>query len=377
MKPDDAPSASPKRKPRRILMLATDAHGAFGGIAQYNRDVLEAMSHDPTLDEIVVLPRVVSSKDFEAPAKVRYDLKGAGSQAAFVIRGIYQAILGGPFSLVYCAHLNLLPLAMAISKLRRVPLVLAIYGIDAWRQPKSRLAAECARNCDHVVSISQITLDRFQEWAGRNADSYALLPNAIKADLYGKGPKNDELVERFKLEGRQVIMTFGRISADERYKGFDEVLDVLPSLRTKIPDITYLICGDGSDRERLIRKADANGVADLVVFAGRIPEDRKADFYRLADAYVMPSSGEGFGFVVLEALACGLPVVASQADGTREAVKGGELGSLVDPRDSVALEEAITKALKQEKIIPPGLEYFSFPNFQSRMHTALASVLAY
>ena len=66
---------------------------------------------------------------------------------------------------------------------------------------------------------------------------------------------------------------------------------------------------------------------------GLISEVEKADHYRLADAYVMPGWGEGFGIVYLEAMACGMPVVASKIDGSREAVRHGALGILVDPSD--------------------------------------------
>jgi phosphatidyl-myo-inositol dimannoside synthase len=95
----------------------------------------------------------------------------------------------------------------------------------------------------------------------------------------------------------------------------------MPALIKEIPTIAYLIAGDGTDRHRLEEKAKSLGVHGRVVFAGYIPESEKADHYRLADAYVMPGRGEGFGIVYLEALACGVPVVASQVDGGREAVR--------------------------------------------------------
>jgi glycosyltransferase involved in cell wall biosynthesis len=171
-------------------------------------------------------------------------------------------------------------------------------------------------------------------------------------------------------------MTFGRMAADERYKGFDEIIELLPRLRKTRPDLVYLAAGDGNDRPRLEAKAREVGVGDMVVFTGAVPEAEKADLYRLADAYVMPSSGEGFGFVVLEALACGIPVVASTADGTREAVCGGELGLLADPRVPDALEGAILEALQRPKAIPPGLEYFSVPNFRRRLSAAISKIAA-
>jgi glycosyltransferase involved in cell wall biosynthesis len=169
-------------------------------------------------------------------------------------------------------------------------------------------------------------------------------------------------------------MTLGRMDPGERAKGFDEIIELLPRLAAREPAIRYLCAGDGGDRVRLEAKAQSLGVADRVVFTGRIAESRKADHFRLSDAYIMPSRWEGFGFVVVEALACGIPVVASTKDGTREAVRNGELGLLVDPKDADSLEQAILDALSRPKAVPPGLDYFSFANFEKRLAAALSNV---
>lgn len=356
-------------------MLVTDAHGGFGGIAQYNRDVIDAMSAISRIEEIVVLPRVVQEPAFELPAKVKYDLAGATGILGYLSRYAAYLLSGGRYDLIYCAHINLMPLAATLARLHRVPLVLAIYGIDAWQPPPGRVAAAASCMATLVISISQITLDRFRAWSGVSASTCALLPNAIQAAQFGIAGKNEALAQRLGVAGRRVIMTFGRMSADERYKGFDEIIEVLPRLVRHIPNIVYVAAGDGSDRARLEAKARDLGVSNHVSFTGRIAEPDKADLYRLADAYVMPSSGEGFGFVVLEALACGIPVVASTLDGTREAVRHGQLGLLVDPKDADGLEAAILMALSQTKSIPPGLDYFSFANFEKRLAAALDRVV--
>jgi glycosyltransferase involved in cell wall biosynthesis len=111
-----------------------------------------------------------------------------------------------------------------------------------------------------------------------------------------------------------------------------------------------------------------------VVFTGRVSESEKQDLYRLADVFAMPGRGEGFGFVFLEALACGVPVVASKLDGSREAVRDGMLGELCDPRDPSSLFDAIQAALaKPRGIVPEGLSYFDFPSFERRVHAWLDS----
>ena len=133
--------------------------------------------------------------------------------------------------------------------------------------------------------------------------------------------------------------------------------------------------GDGSDRRRLEEKARTLGTEDKVVFAGYISESEKADHYRLADVYVMPSQGEGFGFVYLEAMACGIPVVASSCDGSKEAVMDGKLGLLVNPRDRQEIKETTLKALKTPKAVPEGLRYFSFESFIQRLEPVLSRTI--
>src|SRR5918992_3204381 len=196
-----------------------------------------------------------------------------------------------------------------------------------------------------------------------------ILPDCIVLERYGAGTKNLELLHRYGLTGKTVLMTLGRLSEHEKYKGVDEILELMPALIKEIPNIAYLIVGDGTDRHRLVEEGQALGVHERVVCAGYIPESEKADHYRLADAYVMPGRGEGFGIVYLEALACGVPVVASKVDGSREAVRDGALGILVDPRDAEDIKRGILEALERPKgVVPEGLEYFSYTNFEQRAH---------
>src|SRR5207302_9125288 len=124
------------------------------------------------------------------------------------------------------------------------------------------------------------------------------------------------------------------------------------------PDLVYLLAGDGSDMPRLRQKVASLGLAQHVRFAGMIGEAEKADHYRLADAFVMPSRGEGFGFVLLEAMACGIPVVASVLDGGREAIRYGQLGILVDPTNRSDVMRGIRDVLARDKgRVPEGLEH--------------------
>jgi len=357
----------------RVLLLTTDAYGGHGGIALYNRDIADALAAMPTVREVVVLPRNQPFPAVGVPDKVRFLGAAAGSKWRYILLALRCAL--STFDLVICGHVNLLPLA-AILRLRlRCPMVLMVYGIDVWQQ-LHRSTRFWLRWVGAVWSISAVTRERMNTWAQLPAATYTLLPNAIHLDRYGLRPRSAELIARYRLHGRKVIATFARLPSAERYKGVDEVLEVLPGLVAADPDLVYLIAGDGDDRPRLQAKARALGLGEHVVFTGFVEEREKADHYRLADAFVMPGRGEGFGFVFLEAMACGVPVVGSVLDGSREALRDGELGELVDPRDAESLRSGIVRALQKPIAIPPGLAYFSWPNFCARLQAALDSLLA-
>jgi glycosyltransferase involved in cell wall biosynthesis len=356
----------------RILLLTTDAYGGHGGIALYNRDLADALAGMPDVEEVVVVPRTLPFAAEGIPAKVRFLAEASGGSGKYVSAAIGSALT--PFDLVICGHVNLLPLAAILRLKLRCPMVLMAYGIDVWTQP-SRLTRVWLRHVSAVWSISRVTRDRMNLWAGLPEAVYTLLPNAIHLDRYGMAPKSPELMTRYGLHGRKVILTLARLPGAERYKGVDEVLDVLPGLIMEEPTLTYLVAGDGDDRGRLEAKARALGLDDHVVFAGFVRETEKADHFRLADVFAMPGRGEGFGFVFLEALACGVPVVGSLIDGSREALRDGALGELVDPTDPVSLRGGIRRALQKPIGIPSGLEYFGLAAFEARVREAVAHVI--
>jgi phosphatidylinositol alpha-1,6-mannosyltransferase len=348
----------------RILHLGTDSFGGYGGIALYNRELIAALASHPRVEEVVVIPRLIPDEVQPIPEKVRFIQRAAQGALAYL-----NALRGarGDFDIIICAHVNLLPLARLVS---RQP-VLLLYGIEAWKPLRDPWSIRLLKDLRTVVSISDVTLERFVGWSGYDASSH-LLPNSIHAESYGVRPKNQALVRRFGLEGKRVLLTLGRVVAAERYKGFDEVLAVLAEMDD---DVIYLIAGGGNDVPRLRQKAQKLGVGHRVVFSGLFPEEEKADLYGLADVYVMPSRGEGFGFVFLEAMASGLPVIASRLDGGREAVRNGAIGRLVDPTSTAEIRSAILDALSSgEKSVPPGLEYFSFDNFVSRTHAIIDAI---
>ena len=354
----------------KVLLLTSDAYGANGGIALYNRDVIEALVAMPEVDEVVVIARGMPSGASCVPPKVRLVRESLGGKTRFVKAALQESTQR--YGLVICGHIHLLPVAVLINQVIRAPLTLMVYGIDVWKPPY-RLARQWLKAVDAVWSISAITTERMNLWAALPVWRYTQLPNAIHLDRYAMAPPRADLQARHGLKGACVIMTLARLPEQERYKGVDEVLEALPALLMDIPHLKYLVAGEGQDRPRLMQKAQTLGIADRVVFTGMIPEAEKADYFRLADAFVMPGRGEGFGFVFLEALACGVPAVGSLLDGSREALRGGALGELADPTDLQSIRLCIHRALAQPRHIPQGLSYFGWPNFQLRLAAAVRS----
>lgn len=345
----------------RVLLLGTDSYGGHGGIALYNRDLAEALSLHPECEEIVIVPRLVRGEREPLPPRVRFVAEAARGPRHYLAALAHER--RRPFDLVICGHVNLLPLLRFFD----APSLLLVYGIEAWKPLANPIGRRALQRCSGVISISDLTLARLRAWSGY-AGPGSLLPNAVRAELYGLRPRRTDLAQRWQLEGRRVLLTVGRVVDAERYKGFDEVLEAMVELPN---DIVYLIAGGGDDIHRLERKAKALGVADRIRFTGNFAEDEKADIYALADVYVMPSRGEGFGFVFLEALASGLPTIASKHDGGREALLCGELGLLVDPASPAEIRAAILQQLTRPRRIPEGLEHFAFARFVTRLHAIM------
>ncbi len=380
----ETPAYRSKDRWKRVLALVPDAFGSGGGIAKFNRDLLTAVSASPAVSSVVAVTRVQPKPPQDLPLKLHYDTLGIGRDCHCIsgkisyIRELLHVLHDYKrIDLIICGLIGLVPLAWLIARIKHAPFCCIIHGVDAWQPDHSRLVNRLIGRANYVLAVSEYTRQRFIEWSGLDAAHMLILPNCYDPQYYGCGPKPEVLLQRYHLQGETVLMTLGRLAANEQYKGFDEIMECLPALTRKIPDIAYLIVGDGDDKARLQQKAESLGMADRVVFAGYIPEAEKADHYRLADAYVMPGRGEGFGIVYLEAMACGIPAVGSKLDGSRDALLGGKLGVLADPTDLEDVQKAVLQALQQKRgMLPEGLDYFSVGAYRRRVFERLDQMFA-
>ena len=364
----------------RVLALATDAFGGHGGVALYNRDLLTALCLHPSHPSVTAIPRLIQRPIEPLPDNLEYLDHARDSKVRFcaVVLGVLAK--NAKFDLILCGHTHLLPVAEVARLWSRAPLLLAIYGRDAWAPTRRRLSNILVRRVDALVSIREHTTSCLRGWAGMDGVPSYILENAIHLERYGLGPKNEALATKYGLAGKRVVMTLGRV--EEQFKGFDEVMDVLPDLGREIPDLRYLIVGGGHDLPRLKKKAQALGIADRVVFTGLIPESEKADHYRLADVFAMPGSAPDFDryplrFVFLEAMACGIPVVGCKPNDATDFEAAREvLSSEVDPFDRESIKAGIRGALKLPRgVVPEALKKYSFDTYTQRLHRIVDDVL--
>ncbi|MGE0055210.1 MAG: glycosyltransferase family 4 protein [Hyphomicrobium sp.] len=345
----------------RCLALVTDAFGGNGGIAQYNRDFLTALAASDTIEEIIVLPRVSEPSTSELPIRIT-QLDPRPARLAYSAAALRLTRHREQFDLVFCGHILLSPLGALVARLAKAKLWLQVHGIDAWEKPTqwNRWGVERA---DLITSVSRYTRDRMLGWALVEPWKIRVLPNTV-SPAFSPGSAPETLRTRYGLGRRRVLLTVSRLASNERYKGHDQVIAALPTLIRAIPDLCYLIGGDGDDVDRLKQLVLEAGVSGHVIFAGRIAPDELIEHYRMATAFIMPSTKEGFGIVFLEAAACGTPVIGGRRDGSLDALRDGKLGQPIDPDDRSALIEAVVRAFTStRKHDPSVVAVFSRQNF--------------
>ena len=360
-------------KRRRVLALVAEAYGSGGGIGQFNRHLLDALALRDDLS--VRALGLYGATGCGEPDGLVWKAPARG-KVAFALGSLRDAIAFNP-DLIISGLIGFGRLAVPLKILTRSRLWSVTHGWEVW-QPAARTDNWGLRNSELVTAVSRFTRDRLLGWLDRPAERVKLLPNAIDLDRFEPAPRPGSLERQYDVAGKKVLLTIGRLAAIDAYKGQDRIIRLIAELNERCGPLHYIIAGDGDDRPRLEKLVAELGVERLVTFAGLVPDEIVEDLYNLADLFVMPSTGEGFGIVYLEAMACGCPVVAGNRDGSVDALADGELGRLVDPDDPAALLEAIHASLAEERRHDariPGVERFAVPAFRARVGELIDQLL--
>jgi glycosyltransferase involved in cell wall biosynthesis len=362
---------------KRILAVVPAAYGGQGRMAQYFRDLLESSCTHPHVAEVVAVPVSAPLSPGVLPGKLNYYPPNSGVFSSFFFRLIH-AIRDNPSPhLILCGHINvLLPCLFAQAFLKK-NLVFIAARIETWK-PEYKYLAPCLSRVAQIIVPSHTTLEALQKWAGhRPLPPTVILPNALRLNHYGIGLKNEKLLNRHNLAGKTVLMVSQGVGAeDASSQTIERIFEIFPEILTQIPTATCLLAGTGFDRPRIEQRIRALGLEAHFAFTGAIKESERIDYFRLAQAFMMLHCGELCSLVLLEAVACGVPVIGTTGDRSREFLLHGKLGATVDPTDTRELLHAICAGLRAPRPeFPPELYYYSFQNYVSRLHQILEGLL--
>ncbi|MER3433939.1 MAG: glycosyl transferase group 1 [Leptolyngbya sp. ERB_1_1] len=319
-----------------------------GGIQSYVKDILQAYSQLDTVADVFLLRDAAVENPF-ASAQLRFHYCKAKSpmigRAKLAIALLTHLLTHRP-QRVFCGHILLAPLIQRLCEPLGIPYTVLTYGKEVWEPLPSR-KQRALQNADRIWAISRYSRDRACAANGIERDRFDFLYCAVDGTVFQSQAKDLELRQKYQLENCRVLMTVARLWSGDPYKGVDVTIRALPQILQTFPDVKYLVIGRGDDQPRLASLAEELGVSDRVVFAGFVATEDLPKHYCLADVYVMPSQ-EGFGIVYLEAMACGVPVLSGNADGSAEPLQDGRLGWQVPHRDPDEVAIACIEMLKGE-----------------------------
>lgn len=216
--------------------------------------------------------------------------------------------------------------------------MLAYNQLDRW----SLRAAEL------VITVSSASAARLVR-AGVPPERIAVLHNSVDAQRFARREATARSLRASMniRDDEAVLLSVGRLS---REKGHEDLICAFDHLRRSRPELKakLVIVGDGPELMRLERLADSFGATELITFAGHVREPEP--YYAMADVFVLPSRSEGSPNALLEAMAAGVPIVATCVGGVPEIVSDGSSALLVPPGDPEAMAEAIARALEDEEL---------------------------
>jgi phosphatidylinositol alpha-1,6-mannosyltransferase len=272
-------------------------------------------------------------------------------------------------------HVGIARAQLRVPKQWRRPYAVMLHGIEAWNATLDRDRLDVMRQARVRIAISPHT-------ARRVAAVHPDLP-PIETCLLGLMP-DDEHPDRVPGDvrvdyGPHAVVIVGRMSSTERYKGHDQLLLAWPRVLAEVPDANLVIVGRGDDVERLHMKAAALGIGRNVYFPGFLPDAAVRSVMRHAALFAMPSRGEGFGLVYLQAMRAGIPCLGSRDDAAVDVIVDGETGLLVPNQDPEAIAGAVARLLTDEtmrrRMGDAGRRRFestfTYPRFRARLATTL------
>ena len=321
-----------RRQPRESVVVAA---GVATGQEEFDR------THDLTVHRLELSLRSWGVCGVD-------NLFGYG-RAARSLRGLAKA---HRVNAVHCGRC--LPeglMALALKTLCGLPYICFAHGEELNYATASReltfLAKRALNGSSFVIANSENTGRILRGRWGLPAEQVRILHPGVDSQRFVPAPGDDSTRAALGWGNRPVILTVGRL---QRRKGHDQMIRALAAIRRNVPDVLYSVIGDGEERERLEALVIAEGQGGHVQFHGELDDDDLVRAYQQCDLFALPNRQdgediEGFGMVLVEAQACGKPVIAGDSGGTAETLKEGETGRVVDCKGPDRLAAVVAELL--------------------------------
>lgn len=259
---------------------------------------------------------------------------------------------------ILCGYAHMLPLAIEISRQHHIPFGVVGHGIELWG-PLATHKHQALQQVERAIAVSRFTASKMAEKGISPLRIHVLSPHVDTERYHPDAAAGAALRRQNGWEGKTLLLTIARVSAAERYKGHDAVMQAVRQARLRHPNLLYLISGDGDDLPRLKQLAREWDLESHVQFLGFVPEAQKVALYNACDIFVMASqvqvreqrwTGEGFGIVFIEASACGKAVIGPNVGGAVDAVDHEVTGLRVNPENVQDLTGAILKLAQDPEL---------------------------
>lgn len=337
---------------KKIILFSLQTFSSTGGIQKMTRTLAHSLYHISTQNNWDFQLWSVYDSRYELMDQYLPGANFIGFGRNKIKLGLKTISTASKSDIVILSHVNLAILGLIIKLLKpKCQLWLVAHGIEVWRPLSFIRRTFLKRFCDKIICVSNFTKIQMIHLHQSKPEKCIVLNNAV--DPFIKLPtefsKPEYLLNRYSLSASdQVIFTLTRLASSEQYKGYEQVIKAVSRLKIKFPGIKYILAGqyDATEEIRIKNLIDAYQVNDRVILTGFVNENELADHFLLADLFVLPSKKEGFGIVFIEALACGLPVICGNADGSIDAIRNGELGTAINVDDLDELIKTITRYLK-------------------------------
>ncbi len=339
---------------QKALLLISGAYQISGGIAAVNRSVIRALSNMGYEQNIYVLCESYELKSEYIPEHLRHTYICFNNKKVPFTRSVYKELFAHHYDIVMVDQINIASLMSLSVILNRQTYFVWLFGTEVFPPRPDFEGWLGLRLASKRIAISKFTKDIvLSSFPGLPVQvcELALDPDFQLVDLaLSKEPKMRALTlpslkgSMQELTGH-VVLNVGRMDSHTRYKGQDELLLAFPTISAQFPDCQLVLAGDGDDRARIIEMALSlpDEFHHRIFIPGFVSDELLDQLYRRCYLFAMPSSGEGFGLVYLEAMARGKPCLGSRRDAAQCVIRDGETGLLVnDPR---SVQEVADKVL--------------------------------